>query len=654
MPASPRPTPCGAWRSPIRPEDLVASSRRIGGIQVVGGSVCWLEVRPEEGGRTALVRARPDGRMEDVLQAPFSARTRAITYGGGSTLVCGERVWFVNDGPSPEGGRDQRLWVLDREGPRPITPNRPWRYACPQLDAARGRLICIREDWETLGAEGQPHLALVAVPLDGGPQEILVEGRDFVTSPTLSPDGRRLAWLAWDYPGMSWDSAELWLADLDDAGRPTAARHVAGSWTESCLQPQFSEDGVLTFVSDRGGEWSLYQLRGRCAKRVTDLEGEMGAPLWSLSTSTWAFCGDGELIVAVVRGGFWSLHRVDVESGAAHRVETGCTHISALAANRGCVAFLGAGPRQSPALMRLELSTGTLTRVRETSGLSPEALEGCIAEPRAIRFPTSAGGHAHAFYYPPTNKAHAVPEGERPPLLILSHGGPTSAAKPAFNLYTQFFTSRGFAVVDVDYRGSTGYGRAYRLSLYGHWGVYDVDDCVFAARWLIERGLADEDRVVARGGSAGGYVTLCLATFRDILAAGVSYFGVSDLLTLVSPTDNLELHYPDVLVGPRDQAEATWRERSPRYHADQVYCPMLFFQGTEDPAVLPEQTRVMVDALRAREVPVVEFLFEGEGHGFRKAETTLRCIEAELAFYGRVLGFTPADPVPPLEIPGLD
>ncbi len=653
-----REAPYGSWKSPITADLIATESISLSEVAVDGDDVYWLEVRPNEQGRSAIVRRTPDGNLTEILPTVgstptrhvYSARSRVYEYGGGSFAVSEGLVVFVNDEHGP-GQADQRLYrVNPGRTPLPITPETGGRhrYGDVVMDRPRNRVLCVREDWRNL-RDGQPRIALVAADLDGRRQKVLAEGRDFYASPRLSPDGKRLAWLEWDYPNMPWDGCELWVAEVDEDGELRHARLVAGSSTESIFQPQWSPQGELYFVSDRHNWWNLYRLQGRSVTPVLERAAEFGAPQWSLGMSTYAFASPRHVVCAFNEAGQWKLGRLDVVLGQFTELPTEYTELAQVRATFGTAFFIGGGPKQPASVVKLELESGHAEVLKGASQVSEE-VKPYLSEGRKLTFRTTEGAVAHAWYYPPTNPAFRAPEGEKPPLLIHNHGGPTGSASSALDWNIQYFTSRGFAVVDVNYRGSTGYGREYRLSLYGNWGVMDVDDCANAARHLVLEGQVDAKRMAARGGSAGGFTTLSLLAFRDILRCGASYAGISDLLSLVSQTANFEAHYVDQLLGPMPESEHSLRERSPLFHADQVRCPIMFVQGKEDRVVPPAQMEEMVKLLRAHDAPVAGLLFEGAQHGLRMAESIRRALEAELSFYAQVMNFHPADELKPVEL----
>jgi dipeptidyl aminopeptidase/acylaminoacyl peptidase len=643
--AEPAIIPYGSWQSPITSDLITSQSIRFFDVLADGDDIYWIESRPTEGGRCVLVKHTPGGAV-DVTPEPFYVRSSVHGYGGAPAAVHEGVVYFVNF-------QGQRIFKQEAPGgePWPITPEGvDLRYADMVIDLPRGRLICVREDHT---GEGEAVNTLVSVDLDGNNAggRVLAQGHDFFASPRLSPDGTRLAWLTWDHPRMPWDGTELWVADVDDDGALGEPQLVAGGPGESIFQPAWSPGGVLYFTSDRGGWWNLYRLVGGEVEPVLEMEAEFGLPQWVFGMSTYGFA-DAERIVCVYgQNGIWRLANLDTVSRQLTPIDLPYTSISSLIVSTGRVLCFAASPVESSALLAVDPDTGQYEVLRRSSAVALDM--GYLSEPEPVEFPTEGGLTAHAFYYPPKNKDFTAPADERPPLIVISHGGPTGFSPGVLKLGTQFWTSRGFAVLDVNYGGSAGYGRAYRQRLYGQWGVVDVDDCVNGARYLIERGDVDPDRVVIRGGSAGGYTTLCALTMRDFFKAGASYYGVSDLVALAADTHKFESRYLDQLVGPYPAQKALYDERSPINHVDKLACPVIFFQGGEDTMVLPNQAEMMVDVLREKGIPVAYLLFENEGHGFRRAENIKRATDAELYFYAQVFGFAPADAVEPVEIENL-
>ncbi|HEY3020395.1 MAG TPA: S9 family peptidase [Solirubrobacteraceae bacterium] len=625
-------SPYGSWRSALSTDVLLAGEVRLGAPAFAGDARVWSERRPAEGGRSVLVRRESSGARRDILPAGFDVRTRVHEYGGGAWLALGDAaVVFSNDA-------DGRLYRQDAGGePYPITPEPPTPRALRYADlSARGDLlVCVRE---THGG-GEAVNELVTLPAHGGDVRIVATGHDFFAAPRPSPGGERLAWLTWEHPRMPWDGTELWV----DGER------VAGGPEESIVCPAWSPDGALHFVSDRTGWWNLYRLDPDGPRALTDLEAELGEPLWAFGLQTYAFLDDGSIACAVAEGGRTWLGRL-APGGDLQRVDAERSPFWTLASDGRRVAYSGAGPTKGQAIVVVDLERGDEEVIATAAerDLDPA----WISVPREIAFPAGDGASAHALFYPPANPDATAPEGERPPLLVLSHGGPTGRTTDALDVEIQFWTSRGFAVVDVNYGGSTGYGRAYRERLDGAWGIVDVADCVAAARHLSEAGEADGARIAIRGSSAGGYTTLRALTATDAFAAGASHYGVADLEALARDTHKFESRYLDRLVGPYPAAADVYRERSPIHHVDDLSCPVILLQGLEDPVVPPAQAEAMAAALDRKGIPYAYLAFPGEQHGFRKAETIRRAAEAELAFYGRIFGFEPADELPPLDLHG--
>jgi dipeptidyl aminopeptidase/acylaminoacyl peptidase len=644
--------PYGSWKSPITSDLIVSETTGLGQIALDGEDVYWVEVRPTEGGRYVVVRRTSDGRTTDVTPPPFNARTRVHEYGGGAFAVANGTVYFSNFA-------DQRLYRQDPGAePRPITPEADLRYADGVFDHRRGRMICVREDHTTPGQEAVNAIVSLVLSsskgldLEGGNGgQVLVSGNDFYSSPRLSPDGSRLAWLTWNHPNMPWDGTELWVGEWGGDGSLGRTKRVAGGEDESIFQPEWSPGGVLYFVSDRTGWWNLYRWRDGQVEALVEMEAEFGLPQWVFGRSTYAFESEGRIICAYTQQGTWHLASLDTATGKLELIETSYSEIEYVRAVPGRVVFLAGSLTEPESVVQLDPATRRLEVLRRSSEIAIDA--GYLSPPQEIEFPTEGGLTAYAFFYAPQNRDHVAPPGERPPLLVMIHGGPTGATSSTLNLGIQYWTSRGIAVLDVNYGGSTGYGRAYRQRLEGQWGIVDVDDCVNGARYLVERGEVDEGRLAIRGGSAGGYTTLSALAFRDIFKAGASYYGVSDLEALTRDTHKFESRYLDRLVGPYPERRDLYRERSPIHFTHRLSCPMILFQGLEDKVVPPDQAETMFEAVRAKGLPVAYIAFEGEQHGFRRAENIKRTLDAELYFYSKVFGFELADRVEPVPIENL-
>ena len=600
--------PYGSWKSPITADVIVSETSRFGGLALDGGDVYWVESRPAEAGRYIIVRRSPDGRTVDMTPVPFNARTRVHEYGGGAFAVSDGTIYFSNF-------TDQRLYCQKPGGtPYPITPDAPLRYADSIIDRRRNRLICVCEDHTDFKHEAAN--SLVAVQLSDKPDvKELVSGGDFYASPRLSPDGSQLAWLTWNHPNMPWDGCELWVGEVRENGCIGQTVKVAGGHDESIFQPEWSPDGLLHFVSDRTGWWNLYRWRDGGIEPLWRMEAEFGRAQWLFGMSTYAFESDNRIICTFNERGTWCLAILDSTTGKFERIETPYSDISFLQCSSGYAVFYAGSPTTPESIVRLNLATRRTEVMRYSSNVVIDS--GYLSVPQAIEFPTENGLTAYAFFYAPQNRDYTPRSSERPPLIVVSHGGPTGAASTASDLKIQYLTSRGIAVLDVNYGGSTGYGRAYRQRLNGQWGTVDVDDCVYGVRYLAAQGAVDEDRTAIRGGSAGGYTTLCALTFRDIFKAGASYYGVSDLEALVHDTHKFESRYLDNLIGPYPEQRNRYREKSPIHFTDRLSCPLIFLHGLEDKVVPPNQAELMVEALRAKGMPVAYLPFEGEQHGFR-------------------------------------
>jgi dipeptidyl aminopeptidase/acylaminoacyl peptidase len=631
-------SPYGSWTSPITSDLVVAEAIRLEQVALDGDAIYWTESQPNKQGRSFVYRAAPGGDPEAVTAddaSAFSVRSRVHEYGGGAFVVQDGTVYFSNFA-------DQRLYRLDAgQAPRPFTPAATpataLRYADGIIDRQRGRLICVHEDHT---GSGQAVNTLVSLDLSGAAApKTLVAGNDFYATPRLSPDGTRLAWLTWNHPDMPWVAAEAWVGEIEADGRVAKAHRVAGGPDESVFQPQWSPDGDLWFVSDRGsGWWNLYRERDGAIEAMAPMDAEFGQAQWNFAQSTYAFESAERVVCCFVRDGVWRLATLDTQTRRFEPISLPFTNLSQLRAGPGRAVFLGGSPSEATALVELDLGTGSYRVVRRSAVLSDE-LRPYVSVAQPISFPTAGGETAHALYYPPHSPRFSAPAGEKAPVLVKSHGGPTASASSTLSLAVQYWTSRGIGVLDVNYRGSTGYGRPYRLRLQRQWGIVDVEDCVAGARHLVETKGADPERLMISGGSAGGYTTLLALTPANekTFSAGASYYGVSDLAALARDTHKFESRYLDWLIGPYPLEQQTYAERSPIHHIDRLSVPVIFFQGAEDRIVPPNQTEMMVTGLKNRGLPVGYLLFDGEQHGFRKAENIKRALDAELYFYASLV-----------------
>ena len=645
--------PYGSWRSPIGVEDLTAGSTGLNAVQVDGDDLYWLESRPDQGGRVSLWRRAFDGgEAQELTPAPTNVRTRVNEYGGGE--------YGVRDGVIVYSDlADGRLRRLDADGTVTVlTADGPLWYGDPHVAPDRGLVVAVREDRRdaVVAEHGEAVTTLVAIPLDGSAAgdvdavTLLASGADFYSTPQLSVDGR-LAWTQWDHPNMPWDSTALHVAPLEAEGLG-AVETVAGGPGESAVQPRW-RGADLVFASDRTGWWNLYLHDGTSVRAVHEAEAEFAEPQWVLGMSPYAVLpeadGRSRLVSLSITDGLPGLAFLEVESGDLTPLAEPGVGADALAAGPAGVAAVLTFPDR-PAELATLAADGTWTTVRTSTREAPDPVGVSVA--RDVTWPGEGGG-VHGWYHPPVNPDFVAPDGEAPPLITLSHGGPTSQARAVFSLSTQFWTSRGYAVLDVNYGGSTGYGRPYRERLQGRWGIVDVDDCANGALAMVEQGLADRARLVVKGGSAGGYTTLRALTATDVFTAGVSSYGVGDLEILARDTHKFESRYLDGLVGPYPADRAVYVERSPLHHVDQLSAPILLLQGLEDLVVPPNQAEDMAEAARAKGLPVALVMFEGEGHGFRRAETIIASYQAQVSFLAQVFGFTPADDLPVLPVENL-
>lgn len=646
--------PYGSWKSPITSDLIVSGSVGLSQPQIAGENIYWVEMRPNEAGRNVLVKRDSNG-IIDLTRAPLNVRTRVHEYGGGDYTVYDGAVYFSNFS-------DQRLYRQSVSGDseaEAITPAAEMRYADVRVDGDRKRLICVREDHTVAGREAVN--TLVSLKLKGNDDcgQVLVSGNDFYSSPRFDPDNSRLAWLTWNHPNMPWDGTELWTGVLDENQSHQSladTRHVAGGINESIFQPEWSPDGVLYFVSDRSGWWNLYRVdeRGE-VEPVCEMAAEFGMPQWGFGMSSYAFESAERIVCTYVEKGISRLALLNTRTKKFEPLNLPFTDIRYVSASggqgRAQVVLRAVSPTEPPAIISLDLETGSTEQLRRSNNLEIDAEYFSI--PRAVEFPTADGLTAQAFFYPPKNRDFRGPDGELPPLLVESHGGPTAAATTAFSLSIQYWTSRGIAVLDVNYGGSSGFGRAFRERLKGKWGIVDVDDCANGARYLVGEGEVDSKRLMITGGSAGGYTTLCALTFRSTFNAGASHYGVSDVEALAKETHKFESRYLDGLIGPYPEMKDRYFERSPINFTDRLACPVIFFQGLEDKVVPPNQAQAMVDALRAKGIPVAYLPFAGEQHGFRQAQNIKRALDGELYFYSRVFGFELAEAVEPVKIENL-
>lgn len=634
--------PYGSWKSAIDAlhvaETGTGSTLSVTSLQVDQNDVYWIERQSAQSGRQTIVKRSSDGYIKSVLPAPYSARTRAHEYGGGDYCVEGGLIIFAND-------QDQAVYLL-REGadPRRLTnvPEVPhkWRFADFKLAPDGKHLVAVRERHGSRVTN-----ELVRIPLDGsGDVQVVMAGADFYSSPRFSPDGRSLAWLEWNHPCMPWDGTELWVARLDSGLDLSDKTRVAGSPLESIFQPEWGKNGEMFFLSDRSGWWNLYQEMSKEVSQITTLQADLGYPQWTFGFSRYVQLSDHRIVSIITEEGIDRLTLIDPLSGSIERIPLPYTSFSPpyLRADAGDHLWvIGGSFHEFPSILRLDLQGMQAEIIHRTSELELEG--GSISVPDFIHFSSTDTDTRFGFFYPPLNARIQGPAQESPPLIVMAHGGPTSAAKAHLQLEIQFWTSRGFGLVDVNYAGSIGYGREYRDRLKGEWGVFDVSDCIHAAKHLITRGLADRNRVAIRGKSAGGYTALSALAFHDFFSAAVVYYGVGDLQALSDDTHKFESHYLDSLIGSAPDADRIFHERSPLFHAESINCPLLIFQGLKDRVVSPDQAEILKAALEKNRIPYAYFSYPDEGHGFRKADNIIHALRTEYAFLCKIFGITPPE-----------
>ena len=641
---SPQVASFGSWKSPITSDLIVSRTIGIGSILVNHDNIFWLEKRPQEQGRNLIAGIFNQREFKNLTPSPLSVRSKIHEYGGGAYTVEKNTIYFSNF-------QDGRIYqqVIGTQ-PHPLTNEQFQRYGDIVVDQERNRLICV---CEAHSFDGEPQNSIININISTGRIWNLIQGEDFYSSPRLSPDGKHLAWLSWNHPNMPWDSSYLWLAKLDEDGSVSEPELIAGGQTESICEPKWGQDGTLYFSSDRTNWWNLYRRRidGK-VEILHQMSAEFGYPHWVFGLSTYALIGNEQLICAYSSDGCWHLGIINLKTREFQAIKTRYTNISDLqASDSGFAVFIGGSPTETTAVIKLDLVTKQETILKREGDLQIDP--GYLSLPEAIAFPTSDNLTAHAWYYPPQNQDFIAPSTELPPLVVKSHGGPTAAASVDLNLRIQYWTSRGFGYLDVNYGGSIGYGREYRQRLDGKWGIVDVDDCVNAAKYLVAQGKVDGDRLVITGSSAGGYTTLAALTFTNTFKAGASYYGVSDLEILAKDTHKFESRYLDGLVGKYPAEKTIYQKRSPIHHLEQLNCPVIFFQGLKDKVVPPNQAEIMFQAIKRQGLPVAYISFEEEGHGFRIAENIKQALDSEFYFYAQIFGFQPADPLEPIEIINL-
>ncbi len=634
----PTPMPYGEWKSPITSEMVAEGAIRLGQVLLDGDDIYWIESRPSEKGRSVLVNSKDN----NITPAPLNLRTKVHEYGGAACAIKQKQIYFSNF-------KDQGIYRMKKGQEATLFyHNEGMRYADFVLSDAY--LFCVREDHS-----GKEVInSLVAIDLKTKKERVIASGHDFYASPKLHPNGNELAFLSWDHPQMPWDGCELWTAKIKEDGTLGMTKKIAGGTSESIYQPEYAPDGLLYFISDKTGFWNLYRKIDDHIEALYLMEAEFGLPQWIFGRSRYGFIpkdrGYDIACIYTVKG-IDFLAILDPDTRAFNTLDLPFISFDDLRVHPNFLVFKGASPIHSTSVIKLDLKTGEYEILKE--GFPLPCDKGYISKPELIEYGTENKLTAFAFYYPPTNRDFCGKEGDLPPLIVKSHGGPSGNTTASLSMEVQFWTSRGFALLDVNYGGSTGYGRKYRERLKDTWGITDVDDCANGALFLANKGLADPTRLAIRGGSAGGYTTLAALTFRDVFKAGASYYGVSELESMANDTHKFESRYLDGLIGPYPEKKEIYEERSPLNFLNQLTSPVIFFQGGEDKVVPKDQAEKMVAALKEKDIPVSYLFFEEEGHGFRAGKNIKAALEAEYYFYSKIFHFSPADKLTKIPIDNL-
>ena len=632
----------GSWESTITPEKITEGGLRFSEIRSNGSDLYFLEGRPEESGRYVIVKQASDGKISDAIPKEFNSRNAVHEYGGGSYAVGQKNIYFTN-------WNDQRIYKVNGENVNPITKEPPFeksiRYSDLTLSIDEEWLFCVREThFEKEEAKNE----LVAISTTENSQIVLCTGRDFYSSPRINPTNKEICWLEWDHPNMPWDGTELFIANFDLDGL-SEIKFIDGSKNISIIQPEWSDSGELIYISDESGWWNLKKYSENTTATILDEETDHGEPAWNFGVRTYFLKDDYIYLRGSSKNNNKGLIRkINISGEIIEEIEVLHTSIGGLTHHENKALYIGASPVSNSEIVSYDLMKKNEETIKESNPVKIDIEE--ISIPEEISFPTTQNAIAYGYFYKPKNKNFQGESEEKPPLLVISHGGPTSATSNALNLSIQYWTNRGIAVADINYRGSTGYGKKFRDSLKGNWGVYDTDDCIAAVDHLSEKGLVDSSRVAIKGGSAGGYTTINALTFHDRFAVGATYYGIADLSVFIDDTHKFESKYLESLIGKYPEEKEKYYERSAINFTDQLSCPMIIFQGTEDKIVPPSQAEIMAQGLRDKKIPFSLIMYEGEQHGFRQSKNIISSLESEIYFYSKVLGFKPFDKLKEVEI----
>ncbi len=633
--------PFGSWKSPITTDLIVQESLSFQEMALFENTLYYTELRPSEKGRVALIQQLPNGKLVDLVPE-MSIRNRVHEYGGAALTIGGGNLFFTND-------KDKKFYTLNKQGqPVVLIQDESKRFADGTVTPDGKTIVLVCEEHQE---DGKVINSLVKY--EDGVLTKIASGHDFYASPRFSKDGTKLAFMTWDFPNMPWDGSTLWMCTVLKEGTLSKPEKIAGGKAESICQVQWSPDQQLYFASDRTGFWNLYRVnKDGKVESLYEVEAEFGLPAWVFGRPTYTFFPYKQtwaLACAYTIKGMDHLGLLYPDEKKLEKLDLPFTYVQNLCFGNEKLYFFGASPQMPISVIALDLKSQKYQVIKPSfkAKIDPSY----ISLPEELIYPSEKTNKGYAFYYPPKNPDFTSKGA--PPLLVRAHGGPNSRSYAALNLELLYWTSRGFGVVDVNYGGSSGYGRAYLQRLYGKWGILDVDDCISAAKQLVSQGKADDQKLLIKGGSAGGYTTLCALTFHHLFKAGTSLFGISDLELLVHDGHKFESHYSDQLVAPYPEGKKIYIERSPIYHIERMKEPVLLLQGKEDKVVPPNQSILIFEALKKRKVPVSLLLFDGEQHGFRMASSIKKALDSELYFYSKILKFPLSEKVEPIVIENL-